>query len=632
MAAFMAPHSGRRSRCTVARHSAVSENGFSVLEVLIALTILLIVLVPVAGLLATSFSVGSNSRLKQEATGMATSALDNQLQSGATALLADMGESSLGTTTPTGGNQVFTIEREVSTYTPGSTACVSPQSNAEAMLEVTIFVTWSHVTSGSQWWSSSDPSYTGNLVSVSSSLALPPTALNANDGSILVDVTGAKSEPEQGVSVTASSDSQTVTVTTTSAGCALFANLAPGNWTVTASRTGWIDSQDGWDVGTDSASPATSSPAVTAGSTTTVDLSYDQEATVTAQYSLSQGTVPAGLNLPLSFYNAAMTTNPFVAEGSPAAVYPYSTSPSYYVIAGSCGTESDPDDTTEPGSADGQPVTLVEGGSTTVTIPLTPIAVAVTKGGSAVSGATVTAAVPSGDTNCPAAGSPTAMPTINLGTTSAALASVHRGPARRVVLTGWGTGSGNCPANVSLTTTVNPSASGQSVTFSTTVTNASTSGSCYYFHGTPTGNVSFYSGTTLLGTKTLNSSGTASLSTSSLSIGSHTISAVYSGDTNFATATSSSLTQVVNATGTTTTSTSTTTTTPTTTTTTTLPAGTVGVQSGLPYGKFILTATYISGANTYTGTATVVVEPSGIYLNGSSTPLASGAIIQVAVS
>ena len=86
-----------------------------------------------------------------------------------------------------------------------------------------------------------------------------------------------------------------------------------------------------------------------------------------------------------------------------------------------------------------------------------------------------------------------------------------------------------------LTSSTNPSASGQSVTFTATVAPNS---------GTPTGTVAFLDGTTQLGTGAL-SSGTATFSTTSLSVGSHSITAVYSGDGNFASSTSAVLTQTV---------------------------------------------------------------------------------------
>jgi hypothetical protein len=59
-----------------------------------------------------------------------------------------------------------------------------------------------------------------------------------------------------------------------------------------------------------------------------------------------------------------------------------------------------------------------------------------------------------------------------------------------------------------------------------------------------TGSVSFYDGSTLLGTGTL-SGGVASFSTSSLARGTHSIKAVYSGDANVNGTTSTILSQTV---------------------------------------------------------------------------------------
>ena len=62
--------------------------------------------------------------------------------------------------------------------------------------------------------------------------------------------------------------------------------------------------------------------------------------------------------------------------------------------------------------------------------------------------------------------------------------------------------------------------------------------------GTPTGTVSFYDGSTLLGATSV-TSGSASFNSSSLATGTHSITASYSGDTNFTAATSSAVTETV---------------------------------------------------------------------------------------
>jgi len=101
----------------------------------------------------------------------------------------------------------------------------------------------------------------------------------------------------------------------------------------------------------------------------------------------------------------------------------------------------------------------------------------------------------------------------------------------------------NASSNVSTTTAVissiNPAAFGQSVVFTATTTGAG--------GPTPTGNVIFVDGTTTLGTVALNGASQALFATSALSVGSHSITAMYVGNANYAGSTSPVLTQVENA-------------------------------------------------------------------------------------
>jgi hypothetical protein len=91
-----------------------------------------------------------------------------------------------------------------------------------------------------------------------------------------------------------------------------------------------------------------------------------------------------------------------------------------------------------------------------------------------------------------------------------------------------------------VTSSLNPSNHGQSVTFTATVT-ANSPGTAV-----PGGSVTFKDGTKTLSTKTLNSSGQATFSTSTLARGSHFITVVYGGSTSFLGSTSPVLTQTVN--------------------------------------------------------------------------------------
>ena len=80
------------------------------------------------------------------------------------------------------------------------------------------------------------------------------------------------------------------------------------------------------------------------------------------------------------------------------------------------------------------------------------------------------------------------------------------------------------PTTTTLVSSANPSTLGQSVSFTATVAGQVT--------GTPTGTITFSDGDSQLGQSALNG-GTASLSISSLTVGSHSIVASYSGDSNF---------------------------------------------------------------------------------------------------
>lgn len=107
-------------------------------------------------------------------------------------------------------------------------------------------------------------------------------------------------------------------------------------------------------------------------------------------------------------------------------------------------------------------------------------------------------------------------------------------------------------ATVALSSSANPALSGQSITFTATVSGNS---------ATPTGTVTFSDGVSVLGSvqtgvpahagatpsAVLNNSGIATLTTSSLSVGVHAISAHYAGDGTYAAAVSNSVNQTVSA-------------------------------------------------------------------------------------
>ncbi len=98
-------------------------------------------------------------------------------------------------------------------------------------------------------------------------------------------------------------------------------------------------------------------------------------------------------------------------------------------------------------------------------------------------------------------------------------------------------------SSVALTASPNPSTVSQSVTLVATVT--ATSGT-----GALTGTVTFYDGTTILGSATVNGSGMATLPTTVLAVGTDSLTASYGGNANYQGSKSTALSQVVQKAGT----------------------------------------------------------------------------------
>jgi hypothetical protein len=91
-----------------------------------------------------------------------------------------------------------------------------------------------------------------------------------------------------------------------------------------------------------------------------------------------------------------------------------------------------------------------------------------------------------------------------------------------------------------LTTSPNPSSFGQSVTLTATVT-----GQPGFYKGRPTATVTFFDGATNIGSSNLGSNGMATLTASTLPVGTDSITATYNGNSNFASSTSPAVSQVV---------------------------------------------------------------------------------------
>lgn len=168
---------------------------------------------------------------------------------------------------------------------------------------------------------------------------------------------------------------------------------------------------------------------------------------------------------------------------------------------------------------------------------------------------------------------------------------------------------GKVSDTTALTSSNNPSLVSSATALAATITTSL---------GTPTGSVAFYDGTTLLGTVTL-VQGQATYTTAGFATGSHSITVVYSGDSNFLTSTSPAVVQLVQDFTLSTTTDSGSTTTPTATAS---PGGTAtySLLIGPSVGTVLPAAVTLSVTGLPTG-AVATLSPTSLPAGSPATPV-----------
>jgi sugar lactone lactonase YvrE len=332
------------------------------------------------------------------------------------------------------------------------------------------------------------------------------------------------------------------TGTLNSSGVATLVLTPPvGVYSITASYAG--SSTDAASV----SSPPIKVTVTLAPTTTTLiavptTLNYGQTLTLTATVTASNGVAPTGA---VTFLNGAATLGTGTLNASGVATLVLTPAVDTYSITASYGGSS-----TDAASVSSPPITVtVNPAVTTTTLIATPTTLYA--GRTLTLTATVTAG--SGST-------PTGTVTFLNGAASLGTGTLNAAGVAALVLTpplgiysitaAYGGTTDDAPSVSSPPITVNvdypatatvltaspdPSPVENNVTFTATVSSSA---------GTPTGTVSFYDGTVLLGTSTLES-GVATYSTSALTVGSHNITAQYPGVAGFAASTSSVVVEVI---------------------------------------------------------------------------------------
>ena len=382
---------------------------------------------------------------------------------------------------------------------------------------------------------------------------LPATVVaGGNLGTVTVSV-----EDSSGNVVTTSTASITVTITgpnsysqmvtataangVASINLSSFALAAAGTYTVTATSPGLPTDNSTVAVTTTTATTLVAAPnPATTGQTVTLTATVAPAPTGTPVGTVSfyNGTTLLGMGTPNSSGIASFTTST-LATGPAALTAAYSGNTGFAPSTSAAVIEivTNPAATTTTTTLIALPNPATVGQSVTLTATVAPAPTGTPAGtvsfysGTTLLGAiTVSSGIAAFTTSSLPAGalSLTAVYSGNAGfaaSTSTALTEMVATAAPTATVT-------------TLTASPNPLADGQPATLTATVTPAPT--------GSPAGIISFYSGTTLLGTGTLNASGVATFATNSLVVGADSITAVYPGNAGFAASTSSALSETVN--------------------------------------------------------------------------------------
>lgn len=405
------PHRPRALRET---RGVGSDAGFTIIEVVVASTLLVVSFLAAALLFESTTAVSGDTRLRVVAAQIAASAIEKVR--GPAADPARFTSSIVPGTTVT--TQIvnglkFTLTQEMQWVAQSSTtsACDGGGVGSNGILQVTESVTWAGAGA------------TAPVESVTT-LAPPAGAYSAATGSIAAKVVDSAGLPQDNLQVSISGPTSQSQSTTTE-GCAFFAYLTPGAYVVSVTA--------GTGVGDQQQLVPSQNTSVSVGQTASLSFNYDTAARITITGWSGSVATPA-TNIPIGIGNSALAPyRMYSYAAGTTALTPLFPSPSgYTVFAGNC-TDNNPVglDTTNnvfyanPGTT---PVSVTPGGTTLATVPLYDLPVKVVNStipGVVQPNAVVTATETTGYASpytavCTSGGGSGTAPTLGMVTTSAA--------------------------------------------------------------------------------------------------------------------------------------------------------------------------------------------------------------------
>ncbi|WP_285115716.1 prepilin-type N-terminal cleavage/methylation domain-containing protein [Leifsonia sp. fls2-241-R2A-40a] len=294
-----------------------SESGVSLIEVLVAMMIFAIISVGVAYSLLSAFTLTGDSRARAVATNLAAQEVDlDRSAADFFALQSTPAGSPKLVQVPSSTGLTYSITRSVSlVYNSGSDVnCNASAPSSMLYKRIHIAVTW--------------PKMIGQAV-VADTVIAPSTKISVDSlGTILVSTRNSGGTPVAGAAVSVSPDPGSVPSATDSMGCSYVLKVPPGTYTVSVSKTNYLDPNQN----------ATPSATVTvkAGQSASAGFTYDQYGTANWAYPSGGTQKPSNLAVSvLSTYGVFKTT-----ANSPTAANLFP-STEYNVVAGAYSPKTD---------------------------------------------------------------------------------------------------------------------------------------------------------------------------------------------------------------------------------------------------------------------------------------------------
>ena len=259
-----------------------AEEGFGLIELIVSLSVFSILMGGIVVTMTAGLGLARSNRERTVAANLASQDIDAVRQADFTSLVPGL---SASTVAVDGVNFTLTRNLEWVNTNASSGECDSAGSVPQVM-RATVDVSWTNMK-------------TVQPVRTSTVLSPPVGSYDANLGHIAVRVRDRNAAPSPGVPVRIVGPGADETLSTTgttaaSPGCAFFAFLVPGSYTVTLGTNGYVDRQG-------VASPS-QTVGVNSGQVASVAFDYDVAASLTATITGNFGGTPAN-SMPITLGN-----------------------------------------------------------------------------------------------------------------------------------------------------------------------------------------------------------------------------------------------------------------------------------------------------------------------------------------